>query len=111
ETGDAAAIINVELNIASTYEIYSDHPLSLVHDLKAAELARIAGFSTIRGDALLDAALQESSLGHPARAKTLIDEAARDPSLKIRVLVIRASCEPNRPAADRYLAEAGRLAE
>jgi CHAT domain-containing protein len=111
ETGDAAAIINAELNIASTYEIYSDHPLSLVHDLKAAELARVAGFFTIRGDALLDAALQESFLGRPERAKKLIDEAARDPSLKTRVLLLRGYCEPNRAAADRYIAEAGRLAD
>src|SRR5437763_7918972 len=97
ETGDAAAIITAELNIASTYEIYNDHSLSLAHSLKAAELARIAGFSTIRADALLDAALQEKCLGHPTRAKKLIDEAAHDPSLKIRVFLVRPRGEPNRP--------------
>jgi CHAT domain-containing protein len=111
ETGDAASIINAELNIASTYQIYRDHPLSLAHSLKVVELARRAGFPSVWADALLDAALQEQCLGHPTRAKKLIDEAAREPSVKIRVPLVRAFCETNRAAVDRHLAEAGRLAD
>jgi CHAT domain-containing protein len=111
ETGDAAGILNAEVNIASTYEIYNDHSLSLAHFLKIAELGRRAGFAETMSDGLLDAAVQELALGHRARAKTLVDEAAVQPFAKLRVLILRARCERNRAAAGRYLAEAGRLAE
>jgi CHAT domain-containing protein len=111
ETGDLAAMINAEMNIAATYDSYGDHSVALVHWLRVAALTGRAGFANIRTDSLLQAAGEEIELGHRIRARALIDQAAREQPKKLGILLLRARCETNRTAAARYLSEALRLAE
>lgn len=115
ESGDPAAIIDLEQNLAGTYGLYADTSLAMRHLRKVVALAQRAKFGAVAADALLIEADLEEGSGHSTRAARLTDEASRIPIADGAValhLALRRFYENRYSSdADQRLAEIRRLAE
>jgi len=105
ESGDPAAMINAELNLAGTYGLYGDLELAVQHLRDSIVLSKRANFAPITADNLLTEADLEDQMGHAARAARLTEEASRIP---INDGLVMLHLEMRRFYANRDAADADR---